>query len=83
MVLKVIPDAEGGAKPALAQLVSVIFEAVPHVGSDGNAEVYSGSASIQLGAESDVNLPVKEVLACQYCTFYAEPPYGRVLKTYS
>jgi acetoacetate decarboxylase len=83
VVLKVRPDAEGGPKPTLAQLVSVLFEAVPHVGADGNAEVYSGSATVELGVDSDVNLPVKEVLSCQYSTFYADLPYGRVLKTYA
>lgn len=83
VTLKVIPDAEGGAKPALAQLISVSVEVIPHVGSDGNAEVYSGPASIRYGADSDANLPVKEVLSCLYSTFSVDLGYGTILKTYS
>ena len=82
VVLKTIPDAEGGEKPALAQLVSVLFKAIPQVGSDGNAEVYSGPATIEFGAENDCNLPVKEVLSATYMHMYADLPYGHVLKTY-
>lgn len=80
--LKIVPDAEGGEAPALAQLVSVLFEAKPHVGSDGHAEVYEGPADVRYGVASDANLPVLEVVSCQYSTFYADLPYGKILKTY-
>lgn len=80
--LKVIPDAEGGKTPALAQLVAVLFESKPHVGSDGQAEVFRGPAEVVYEHPSDANLPVLEVLDCQYCTFTADLPYGRILKTY-
>ena len=80
--MKVIPDAEGGAKPSLAQLVETRTVNTPHVGSDGNAELYSGDASITYGLDSDSNLPVKEVVACLYGHIFSELPYGKILKTY-
>ena len=80
--LKVIPDAEGGA-PSLAQLVSVTFAGEPVVGSDGTAEVYSGSGSMQFGAPSDVSFPITAMGGCLYSHFSTVLPFGKVLKTYS
>lgn len=81
--LRVIPDAEGGDVPALAQLVSVLFKAEPLVGSDGKAEIYSGPGSLQFDAPSDVRFPVKTIHKCTYAHFNADLPYGKVLKTYT
>ncbi len=81
--LRVIPDAEGGRKPALAQLISVLFKANPLVGSDGRAEVYSGPGDMEFGCASDARLPVKQLLGFKYARFNADLPYGKVLKTYS
>ncbi len=81
--LRVVPDAEGGLKPALAQLVSVLFSAKPLMGSDGKAEVYSGPGSIEFGSPSDARLPVQSILGCKYAHFNADLPYGKILKTYA
>lgn len=81
--LRVIPDAEGGDKPALAQLISVFFTAEPVMGSDGRAEVYSGPGHLQFDSPSDAQLPVKSLLSFKYARFNAVLPYGKVLKTYT
>lgn len=81
--LRVIPDPEGSDTPSLAQLVSVLFTANPVVGSDGKAEVYSGPGSLEFGAPSDVQFPVKQIVSNQYAHFDADLPYGKILKTYS
>jgi acetoacetate decarboxylase len=80
--LRVVPDAEGGDKPALAQLVSVLFSAAPLVGSDGKAEVYSGPGYMEFGSPSDAQMPLTKILACKYAHFNADLPYGKVLKTF-
>lgn len=80
--LRVIPDAEGGDKPALAQLISVLFSAVPLIGSDGKAEVYSGPGHLAFGSPSDAQLPITTILSCKYARFNADLPYGKVLKTF-
>jgi acetoacetate decarboxylase len=80
--LRVIPDAEGGRKPALAQLVSVLFSAKPLIGSDGKAEVYSGPGILEFGSPSNAKLPVQSILSCKYAHFNADLPYGKVLKTF-
>lgn len=80
--LKVIPDAEGGA-PALAQLVSVTFQADPVIGTDGIAEVYSGPGTMVFDAASDVNFPLTAMGNCLYSRFNAVLPFGQILKTYS
>jgi hypothetical protein len=79
----VIPDAEGSDVPALAQLVSVLFEAAPLVGSDGKAEIFSGTGSVSFGAPNDGELPITQVLGCKYARFTADLPYGKVLKTFT
>jgi hypothetical protein len=81
--LRVFPDAEGGERPALAQLVSVLFAANPMMGSDGKAEVYSGPGSLDFGCASDAYLPIKKILSCKYAHFNADLPYGKVLKTFT
>lgn len=81
--LKVIPDAEGGPVPSLAQLISVSFKAEPIIGSDGKAEVFSGPGHIQFDSPSDVGFPVTAVTGCTYARFNADLPYGKILKTYT
>ncbi len=81
--LKVVPDAEGGPRPALAQLVSVLFKANPLVGSDGKAEVFTGPGELRLDGASDVQFPVRDPVKFTYAHFHADLPYGKVLKTYS
>ncbi|MFK8047507.1 MAG: acetoacetate decarboxylase family protein [Halioglobus sp.] len=81
-VLKVIPDVEGGDKPAVAQLNSVLFKGIPHKGADGKDELYSGAASLEVSKHSDVNLPVLEVVDAKYMRMTADLPYGKILKSY-
>lgn len=81
-VLKVIPDVEGGDKPALAQLNSVLFTGVPHQGPDGKDELFSGEATLEVDKISDVNLPVGEIVDAKYVRMTADLPYGKILKTY-
>lgn len=81
--LRVIPDVAGSDRPALAQLTSVLFKAEPIVGSDGIAEVYSGTGHMQYGCPSDAQLPIKQLLGFKYAHFNAVLPYGKVLKTYT
>jgi len=81
--LRVIPDPEGGRKPSLAQLVSVLFSAKPLIGSDGKAEVYSGPGHMDFGCPSDARLPIVQLLSFKYAHFNADLPYGKILKTFS
>ncbi len=81
-VLKVIPDVEGGDKPAIAQLNSVSFAGVPHKGPDGKDELYSGTGSLEVSKHSDLNLPVLEIVDAKYIRMTADLPYGKILKTY-
>jgi acetoacetate decarboxylase len=80
--LRFIPDAAGGPRPALAQLISVLFAANPIIGSDGKAEVYSGPGWIKFETPSDAQMPVKKILGAKYAHFNADLPYGKVLKTF-
>lgn len=81
-VLKIIPDVCGGAKPALAELNTVLFVGVPHKGADGKDELYSGSATLEVAPHSDVNLPVGEIVDAKYMRMTADLPYGKTLKRY-
>jgi len=81
--IRLVPDAEGGAKPALAQLLAASFVAEPLIGSDGRAEVYTGPGHIALETPSDVQLPVGKVTKATYARFNAVLPYPKVLKTYT
>ena len=81
-VLKVIPDVTGADKPALAQLNSVLFKGVPHKGPDGKDELYSGPGSLEVSKNSDINLPVLQVVDAKYLRMTADLPYGKILKTY-
>jgi len=83
LCLKIIPDAEGGDVPALAQLITVTFKATPLIGSDGKAEIFTGPGFLHLEDPSDVQIPVTEVLRCSYARFNADLPYGKILKTYT
>ena len=81
--LRVIPDAEGGQLPILAQMVTLNYQVNPIIGSDGKAEVYTGSGNLQFGAHSDSMLPVKELISFEYGRANAELNYGKVEKTYT
>lgn len=81
--LKIVPDIAGGDVPALAQLTTVTFVANALIGTDGKAEVYGGTGTMNMYDHSDLQLPINEVTGCMYCRFNADLPYGSVLKTYT
>lgn len=81
--LRVIPDAEGGDVPTMAQLVCASFVAEPVIGSDGRAELYSGPGHLQFDSPSDALLPIQKIVSAKYALFNAVLPYGKVLKTFT
>ncbi|KAI9020585.1 hypothetical protein DFJ74DRAFT_132281 [Hyaloraphidium curvatum] len=86
LVLRVIPDAAGSRKPALAELVAVTFDTHPVVGVDGKAEVFSGPGSIKFDSGADANdmyMGVTKVTRGIYAHFQGDLPYGRVIKRYA
>lgn len=86
LVLRVIPDAAGSKKPALAELVAVTFDTHPMVGVDGKAEVFTGPGSIKFDSGFDSNdmfMGIKKVVKGIYAYFQGDLPYGRVIKRYS
>ena len=84
--LKVIPSAEEGKPPDVAQLVSLDFRVTPIVGSDGISEMWSGPGSLAYNSPSACDpwhkLAVHEVLSCTYGHFNGYVPYGKVLERY-
>ena len=50
--LKLIPDAEGGERPALAQLVSLQVEGKFHTGADGVPFHFAGRGALEFGGAS-------------------------------
>ncbi|WP_309644841.1 acetoacetate decarboxylase family protein [Phenylobacterium sp.] len=83
LCLRIVPDAEGGPAPALAQLIEANFKAEPLIGADGRAEVFSGPGHMALDGPSDVQFPVKKVTKAVYAHFNAVLPYPKIVKTYS
>ena len=81
-----IPSAEEGKPPEVAQLVSLDFKVTPLVGSDGIAELWSGPGSLSFNSptESDPwhKLAVREVVSCHYGLFNGFVSYGKILKRY-
>jgi len=84
--LKVIPCATDARAPALAQLIGSELALVPHVGSNGIAEIWTGPGSLCFDAPSEVDpwyrIGVREVVACHSGTFDAVLGHGRILKQY-
>jgi len=82
--LKVIPCATDARAPALAQLIGSELALVPHVGSNGIAEIWTGPGSLCFDAPSEVDpwyrIGVREVVACHAGTFDAVLGHGRILK---
>jgi acetoacetate decarboxylase len=82
--LKVIPCATDSIRPALAQLIGSNLELVPHVGSNGIADLWTGPGSVCFDAPSEIDpwykLPVKEIVGCYSGTFDAVLGHGRILK---
>ncbi len=82
--LKVIPCATEAKRPALAQLIGSSLDLVPHMGSNGLPDIWTGPGSLHHDAPSAVDpwykLPVLEVLGCYSGTFDAVLGHGRILK---
>ena len=82
--LKVIPCATDSKRPALAQLIGSNLELVPHVGSNGIPDLWSGPGSVCFDAPSAIDpwykLPVREVVGCYSGTFDAVLGHGKILK---
>ena len=81
---KFIPGAADYKKPALAQLIGSNLDLVPHVGSNGVADLWTGPGSVCFDAPSEIDpwykLPVKEIVGCYSGTFDAVLGHGRILK---
>ena len=82
--LKVIPCATESTRPALAQLIGCELELVPHMGSNGLPDIWTGPGSLHYDMPSAVDpwykLPVREILGCYSGTFDAKLGHGRILK---
>ncbi len=78
--LRVIPSAEPGMPPALAQLIEVrTMDTQTH-------EAWSGSATLHYDTASELDpwhrLPVRKVLGTAYTRYDFVLPHGRVVHTY-
>jgi len=83
VVLKIIPDATGSKTPSLAQLVKCRYELTPIVGSDGRAEIFSGSGQLNFDQPSEIAIPVRNMVSCRLMHFNGYFPYAdSILKTY-
>ena len=82
--LKMIPCATASTRPALAQLIGSALELVPHTGSNGIADIWTGPGSLHYDMPSAVGpwyrLPVREMLGCYSGTFDAVLGHGEILR---
>lgn len=81
--LKMIPCATESTKPALAQLIGSELGLVPHMGSNGVADLWTGPGSIHYDTPSVIDpwchLPVLETVGCYCGRFDAVLGHGRIL----
>ena len=82
--LKVIPCATEQKKPALAQLIGSELGLVPHMGSNGVPDLWTGPGTLHYDTPSAVDpwyqLPVLEVVGCYSGLFDAVLGHGQILK---
>ena len=68
----------------LRLLIGSELALVPHVGSNGIADLWTGPGSLVYDAPSEVDpwyrIPVREIVACHSGTFDAVLGHGRILK---
>jgi len=83
--LKMIPCATAATRPALAQLIGSALELVPHMGSNGLPDIWTGPGSLHYDMPSAVDpwykLPIREITGCYSGTFDAVLGHGRILAT--
>ena len=81
--LKLIPCATDSTRPALAQLIGSALALVPHAGSNGIANIWTGPGTLHYDSPSAVDpwyrLPIKEMLACYSGTFDAVLGHGEIV----
>ncbi|MGR8918853.1 MAG: acetoacetate decarboxylase family protein [Gammaproteobacteria bacterium] len=82
--LKMFPCATDNPRPALAQLIRSELGLVPHMGSNGVADLWTGPGSLHYDTPSVIDpwcaLPVHEVVGCYAGTFDAVLGYGTIAR---
>jgi acetoacetate decarboxylase len=82
--LKLFPCATESDRPALAQLIRSELELVPHLGSNGLPDIWTGPGSVHYDSPSEIDpwyrLPVKEVVGCYSGRFDARLGHGKIAK---
>ncbi|WP_009478538.1 acetoacetate decarboxylase family protein [Rhodococcus sp. JVH1] len=87
LCLKYIPSAEKGKGPEVLQLVEDDFDGGPIVGTDGRAEIYAGSATVEFGPEGVLD-PIASFkplgpISAIYTEMNFELDYGTIVKDYN
>lgn len=81
--MKMFPCASEQQRPALAQLIGSELALVPHLGSNGIPDIWTGPGSLSYDTPSAIDpwchLPVNEVVGCYAGTFDAVLGHGEVL----
>ncbi len=81
--LKMFPCATDNPRPALAQLIGSELALVPHLGSNGIPDIWTGPGSIHYDTPSEVDpwyrLPVRRIVGCYSGRFDAVLGHGRIL----
>jgi acetoacetate decarboxylase len=83
---RVIPSAEEGRPPSVAELVRLDVAASLHTSADGTPELYSGRASLTMDARSPVDpwhllAPIR-IVEGRYGVFDFDLYHGKVVKDY-
>ena len=82
--LKMIPCATDSSKPALAQLIGSELGLVPHMGSNGVPDLWTGPGSVHYDTPSEIDpwyrLPVRKVVGCYSGVFDAMLGHGTILR---
>jgi acetoacetate decarboxylase len=83
---KLIPSAEKGAPPAVAQLVRLDVTAHVHRSADGSAKLWEGRAGIAMDSRSDVDpwylLAPQRIEGAWYGIFDFDLHHGRIVHDY-
>ena len=81
--MKMFPCATASDRPALAQLIGSELALVPHLGSNGLPDIWTGPGSLHYDTPSAIDpwcrLPVLETVGCYSGTFDAVLGHGRIL----
>lgn len=86
MSCRVIPNAEQGARPSVAQLVRLDVEATYHQGADGTPMLFSGRAGLTMSTVTDIDpwylLAPERLLGGWFARYDFDLPHGTVLRDY-